>query len=687
MIANQKFIKLVVFIFCLGLAYNISAQTSILQGKVIDSVTKEPLPFATIILFQNGTQKGGVLADIEGNYVIKAVNPGKYEIHVGYMGYKTVKIIGCILKPDQITFINFTLSPSTLQLSEFVITEYSSPLIEEDRGSTYYVDGRSSSTRTVASVTHLEKEPEIKSDPAIHSSTVDGHGILTAGEINDYGKWDMWTDISKKYLKEWQICWQFSPLERYSIQVITQNGRPLIDCKVALCHRDHLVWETKTDNTGKAELWANLYGNSNRKLSYSLKIEYEGKNYRIDEAVKFDNGINYIKLPVGCANRQKADICFVVDATGSMADEIEFLKSELNDIIGKVKTRYPGIIINTAAVFYRDNGDEYVTRKSEFTTDFQQTIGFINSQDAGGGGDAPEAVDSALDVAVNHLSWSEQAVSRMMFMVLDAPPHNGKSIISSLHKTIQIAASKGIHIIPVSGSGIDKSSEYLYRSFALATNGRYVFLTDHSHVGESHIKPTTDQYDVKLLNDLLLKIVSQYLYVPPCDNDSVQDSSGISDTMLVWNPDVITSVCPDSLLKNKLSSVNFPPDTVKFDLTVGQLDKETDLPDKIKQDSIAISDSISIAKIDRIEASLVVFRNFKYYPNPTSGILNIEIQGKIDVLYLADISGKLLEKYNVADNKSLKIDLSKFPTGIYFIQYNLDGKWLAGKVLLNRNSN
>lgn len=37
-----------------------------------------------------------------------------------------------------------------------------------------------------------------------------------------------------------------------------------------------------------------------------------------------------------------------------------------------------------------------MTRAQDFTTDERQLISFINKQNAGGGGDFPEAVDSAL---------------------------------------------------------------------------------------------------------------------------------------------------------------------------------------------------------------------------------------------------------------------------------------------------
>jgi hypothetical protein len=56
------------------------------------------------------------------------------------------------------------------------------------------------------------------------------------------------------------------------------------------------------------------------------------------------------------------------------------------------------------------------------------------------------------------------------------------------------------------------------RTFALATNGTYVFLTDDSGVGNAHIKPTTDKYDVEKLNEAIKRVIKQYTQMPDCNN-------------------------------------------------------------------------------------------------------------------------------------------------------------------------
>ena len=221
-----------------------------------------------------------------------------------------------------------------------------------------------------------------------------------------------------------------------------------------------------------------------------------GKIYSVSRPTRFHDGVNIIRVQQPCLAPSVVDIAFVVDATASMGDEIQYLQAELRDVMAKAKDSLASTTINLGSVFYRDAGDAYVTRTTNLSTNMQQTMDFIGHQQAGGGGDFPEAVEQALAVAMDDLSWTSQAKARLLFLILDAPPHENPQVLASLQQSIRKAAAKGIRIIPITASGIDKSTEYLMRSMALATNGTEVFLTDDSGVGNAHIKPTTDKFDV-----------------------------------------------------------------------------------------------------------------------------------------------------------------------------------------------
>jgi len=65
------------------------------------------------------------------------------------------------------------------------------------------------------------------------------------------------------------------------------------------------------------------------------------------------------------------DLAFIIDTTGSMADELSYIQSELDNIVGGIATQFPGIAQRWALVAYRDLGDEYVVRSFDFQEGYQ----------------------------------------------------------------------------------------------------------------------------------------------------------------------------------------------------------------------------------------------------------------------------------------------------------------------------
>lgn len=367
--------------------------------------------------------------------------------------------------------------------------------------------------------------------------------IITAGEVNDFNKWKMWQDYSANDFKEYSSYWKIFSNKRFTVQVTDKKTNAIMNHPLYLLDNKtkDTVWRTFTDNTGKAELWGGFFKDS---IDNEFIIVDKLGNM-INRPSEFSQGVNMLAISNDCNFSTEVDIAFMVDATGSMGDEIEFLKLELEDVIRATMDKYKSLTIRAASVFYRDKGDEYVTKNVGFNDDLLKAINFIKLQQAGGGGDHPEAMDEALANALDSLRWNMKARTRLLFMVMDAPPHG--SARGRMVKLIQQAASMGIRIVPVACSGTDKSTEFLLRSMALATNGTYAFLTNHSGVGNSHIEPTTDKYEVEMLNGLLQRVISQFLFANDCAN-----------TKAVSQPEIIQ---PENILSFKL----FPnPTTGKF---------------------------------------------------------------------------------------------------------------------------
>lgn len=341
-------------------------------------------------------------------------------------------------------------------------------------------------------------------------------GKLTAGEVNDFAKWNLWPNILDNSHKQFIAHWKMTPRQRYTVQVVNKNGYPIVNYPVNLTDKKgNTVFQTVTDNTGKAELWNGLVG----------------QPADVDQPAW-----QTIVVDEPCDYADDVDVVFVFDATGSMGDELRYLQAEMKDVIARAKDATGGLNIRTGAVVYRDHGDEYITRISRLTSDIKTTQAFIDKQEANGGGDYPEAVPEALMATLNSSGWNSNARARIAFLILDAPCHQDSATIALLHDQILNAAAQGIRVVPVVCSGLGESGELLLRSIALATNGTSFFLTDDSGIGNPHLKPTTDSLKVEHLNDMLVRTIVEFSYLPDCTGHWHQEEIDNVEEDFIPNP-------------------------------------------------------------------------------------------------------------------------------------------------------
>lgn len=331
-------------------------------------------------------------------------------------------------------------------------------------------------------------------------------GLLTGGEWKDNENWDFWQGLYTNdnygvdwggYLKRWRTEANF----RVAVTVMDSAGNKVSGAEVK-CDSYTAV----TDNKGRAYLFFAELINGPTEFT----VTYNGGSQKFSEIVNDDCELEFTLDSEAEASAKTLDLMIMCDTTGSMGDELEYLKEELEDVVTRIRQENGNIPTRLSVNFYRDEGDEYVVREFPFTTDLDAVVNAIAQQSANGGGDTPEAVHTALDSALNGHNWDENSV-KIMFLVLDAPPHEDMQIIDETVKLVRQAAEKGIRIVPVAASGVDKSCEYLLRSMAFMTGGTYTFLTDDSGIGFGHEEPTVGSYDVEKLNDMMVRICGEYL--------------------------------------------------------------------------------------------------------------------------------------------------------------------------------
>ena len=386
--------------------------------------------------------------------------------------------------------------------------------------------------------------------PGTETNNAVSAGKLTAGEVNDFAKWNLWSGILDGSHKQYAAEWQIAPRHRYTVQVMNKDGFPIAARAVSLLDNSgNTLFQAVTDNTGKAELWYQLLGNHlcGKHTDFYVRVDDQkqvakqwaegGNTFVLDEPCQNDpygeaDRMNEVNKEM--ANDQMVndvDVLFVFDATGSMGDELRYLQAEMKDVIARATEATGGLKIRTGAVVYRDHNDEYLTRISRLTDNLKTTQEFIDKQEANGGGDYPEAVPEALMAAMNSSGWNDAARARIAFLILDAPCHQDSATIALLHEQILNAAALGVRIVPVVCSGLGESGELLVRSIALATNGTSFFLTDDSGIGHTHLKPTTDSLKVEHLNDMLVRTIVEFSAMPSCteSNDQMVNDQIVND--------------------------------------------------------------------------------------------------------------------------------------------------------------
>lgn len=104
-----------------------------LKGKITDKGSKEPLPFVNVVVERGGTQVSGGATDFDGEYFIKPLDPGTYDVVVSYVGYQPYKQTGVVVSNGKITFLDIGLNQG-VELKEFEVVQYVVPLIDRDGG-------------------------------------------------------------------------------------------------------------------------------------------------------------------------------------------------------------------------------------------------------------------------------------------------------------------------------------------------------------------------------------------------------------------------------------------------------------------------------------------------------------------------------------------------------------------------
>lgn len=453
-------------------------------------------------------------------------------------------------------------------------------------GDTALLDSSKSAAPAASAIPAVEGRAAEDASPAAESAAHADHarprsfpksriqsGTLTAGSIDDHEKYDEFRELVAT-AQQTGLLPMKSHFDGRRVPIVVRNsaGQPLSDVVVRVfassqsgnessgiqqlkyqpqsqsdSGSSRVLIELKTGSDGRAQFLPSLDG-AGGQTEFSLEVTLPQQEPLRTQSVSM-NHLPWVVTVDEAQSQlpQQLDLALLVDTTGSMGDELEYLKVEIDSIATRVKSLFPNVDQRFALILYRDKGDEYVTRTFNFTsslTDFRRNL---SQQSAGGGGDYPEAMQDGLEQATQ-LSWRDQGTARVMFLVGDAPPH-AQDVDRAL-KAVQTLRRKDVAIYPIAGSGAQKQAEAVLRMTSFLTQGQYLFLTDHSGVGFKHDAPSTASYNVERLDQLMVRMIASEL---------AGKTLLATDIIAIEQPGTSDSADPQSPASQESQPDNAPP--------------------------------------------------------------------------------------------------------------------------------
>ncbi|WP_312367668.1 VWA domain-containing protein [Stenotrophomonas sp.] len=361
----------------------------------------------------------------------------------------------------------------------------------------------------------------VRADAAAESSmatdVVSGHvrqqqAPVTAGVVDDNADFNGFRQFLQRHEEANSLGRDVSVRQR--LQVVDAQGRPVPDAEVAMTARNGARMWARTDAGGQVWLHPNAFDDRDSD-SYQVQVRRAGQTVT---SVLQRGQKNVLRVAVADAplpTRARLDLVFMVDATGSMGDEIDKLRGSLQGIVRDIAQLPSNPDICLGLVTYRDRGDEYFVRGWDLSNNVAGFQKVLDGVRADGGGDYPEAMNEAFDHAVQAMSWRGASTTRLLVSLADAPPHMDYPQ-PRYDQTMLAALGKGIKVLSVAASGQDTTGEIAQRQIAQYTGGRFIFLTykdasDPSSGPGSETVHEVENYSVDTLDKLVVKLVREEL--------------------------------------------------------------------------------------------------------------------------------------------------------------------------------
>jgi hypothetical protein len=350
---------------------------------------------------------------------------------------------------------------------------------------------------------------------------------LRAGSVDDNEDFAGYLDYLRRLRDAGVVTRDLDPTGRIVVTVTGADGRPVSGAEVVVSHGGAEVGRLRTTADGTARFLPALHGAPTDGI-FDVAV-----GATTTSAPAGGTAALQVDHPGGAAAPVPVDVLFLLDATGSMGDEIGRLKATVDSVAERLAALPAAPDLRLGMTLYRDEGDTFVTSTFDLTGDVAAFRAALAGVVADGGGDYPEALDEGLAEALAAPSWRDPASTvQLVFVVADAPPQVGRQVTTPYPASVLAAVGRGIKVFPVASSGTDDQAEAVFRQIAQATGGRLVFLSygaGGAALGGSSDIASTD-YEELALDDLVVRLVAEELAALTGDDATVPPPSTTTST-------------------------------------------------------------------------------------------------------------------------------------------------------------
>ncbi|MFT4773069.1 MAG: hypothetical protein ACI83Y_001485 [Candidatus Azotimanducaceae bacterium] len=353
-------------------------------------------------------------------------------------------------------------------------------------------------------------------DPSIEPIDPVDTTPLRAGSVDDNADYQGFLDYLDRIKGLGVVTRDLDAAGRTIVKVVDEAGNPVpgvvVEASSSTLTPDGIPIKLRTTADGTVGFHPGFYGGAtDGTVDFGLGMGLS--DIELVSAAAGQN-ITIIAPSTTLAAPVPLDVLFLLDATGSMGDEIDRLKQTIDTVADRVASLDPAPDVRFAMTLYRDEGDAFVTANYDFTSDVEQFRAALADVVADGGGDYPEALDEGLADALAKPTWRDPAEAiQLIFIVADAPPQVGRQVATPYTDSVVTAIERGIKIFPVASSESDDQAEAVFRQLAQATGAPFVFLSNGAGgaaTGRSTDIASTD-YEELALDELVVRLIAEEL--------------------------------------------------------------------------------------------------------------------------------------------------------------------------------